>query len=349
MQQIDRDDSKKHLSVRAFLLVLGVCVALTASTFNYVFATCKEIVVKEDDKVINVKTYKKTVEQVLKEQGIVVQPYDELQPIPNTKLEKNTEITIKRAVPVTIACDGGEVQLMTCKKTLQEVLEQASIQLNEKDIVNYSLTDQIVNGMKVAVTRVQEDLVTIQERIPFNTVNKPNDTMEKGQKKLVKQGTEGLTEKQFSVVLHDGKEISRELVNENTVAQPQDQVFEYGTIAVAMTSRGETFRYNKVMDMRASAYDLSYQSCKKNPGDPSYGITASGMKARKGVVAVDPRVIPLGSRLYIEGVDGSWAYGYAIAGDTGSAIKGNAIDLFFDDHTYAKKFGRKKVKVYVIK
>ena len=72
------------------------------------------------------------------------------------------------------------------------------------------------------------------------------------------------------------------------------------------------------------------------------------MKAQYGVVAVDPSVIPLGTKLYIEAVDGSWTYGYAVAGDTGGAIKGNRIDLFFNSNAEAMSFGRRQAKVYVL-
>jgi 3D (Asp-Asp-Asp) domain-containing protein len=72
------------------------------------------------------------------------------------------------------------------------------------------------------------------------------------------------------------------------------------------------------------------------------GRTATGMPARYGVVAVDPRVIPLGSRLYIQG------YGTAIAADTGGAIRGNRIDLCMDSYRSAIDFGRQPVKVYVL-
>ena len=100
--------------------------------------------------------------------------------------------------------------------------------------------------------------------------------------------------------------------------------------------------------MNSSAYDLSFESCGKNPGDRGYGITASGMKAARGIVAVDPRVIPLGTKLYIESLDGSADYGYAIAGDTGGAIKGNRVDLFMDTKAEALQWGRRSVKVYIL-
>ncbi|MBR4030800.1 MAG: 3D domain-containing protein, partial [Clostridia bacterium] len=79
-----------------------------------------------------------------------------------------------------------------------------------------------------------------------------------------------------------------------------------------------------------------------------YGITASGMRAQVGVVAVDRRVIPLGTKLYIEAVDGSWVYGNAIAGDTGGAIKGNRVDLFFDTTAECLQFGRRAARVYIL-
>ena len=72
------------------------------------------------------------------------------------------------------------------------------------------------------------------------------------------------------------------------------------------------------------------------------------MRARYGVIAVDPRVIPLGTQLYIEAVDGSWTYGYAVAGDTGGAIKGARIDLFYDSHAQAISFGRRAARVYIL-
>ncbi|HCO18721.1 MAG TPA: hypothetical protein DIT39_03815, partial [Tissierellales bacterium] len=96
------------------------------------------------------------------------------------------------------------------------------------------------------------------------------------------------------------------------------------------------------------AYDLSYTSTGKRPGDRYYGITATGTRARPGTVAVDPRVIPLGTKLYIQSLDGTKDYGFAIAEDVGGAIKGEKIDLFFNSATDVRYFGRRDVKVYIL-
>lgn len=86
----------------------------------------------------------------------------------------------------------------------------------------------------------------------------------------------------------------------------------------------------------------AYCACKRCCGRRANGYTSTGMRARYGIVAVDPRVIPLYSRLFIPG------YGYAVAGDTGSAIKGMRIDLFFPSHQKARAFGKRRVKVYIL-
>ena len=113
------------------------------------------------------------------------------------------------------------------------------------------------------------------------------------------------------------------------------------------TSRNGNLAYSRVITLNATAYDAS--TCGKSPSHPLYGITATGAKATYGIVAVDPKVIPLGTRLYIETTDGSFIYGTAVAADTGGAIKGNRIDLCFNSRKEARNFGRRQVKVYILK
>ncbi|MDK2801547.1 MAG: hypothetical protein PWP27_822 [Clostridiales bacterium] len=339
---------KTNLSVRTLFLILTIVVSLIASTFNTVIANTKEISLIDEDVVTYAKTLKSTVGEFLKEQGVELYDGDDIQPSLDTELGKHQKIIIERAVPVTVLVDGNEIHIRTYKDTVKDVLEQANIQLNEKDKINYNLADQIVNEMKINIVRVTEQIETVTEKIPFKVVSRANERMDKGKNKIVQEGIEGVREKKFAVVMNDGKEVSRELISDKVISPPVDQIKEYGTVAVHKTSRGETFRYKKVLNMRATAYDLTYESCGKNPGDPGYGITYTGMKARRGVVAVDPKTIPLYSRLYIEAADGSWTYGYAVAGDIGGAVKGNIIDLFYDDPTFVKTFGVKKVKVYIL-
>lgn len=110
--------------------------------------------------------------------------------------------------------------------------------------------------------------------------------------------------------------------------------------------------YVSVVEASATAYCLCKKCCGKSPDHPYYGYTHSGIKIEQGsgikVIAVDPKVIPLKSKVYVEGLNGAWDYGHAIAADTGSAIKELKIDLYMDTHEEALEWGRRRVKVYVL-
>ena len=121
-----------------------------------------------------------------------------------------------------------------------------------------------------------------------------------------------------------------------------------GTLNTYTPSRGSKVIYTNALRLRATAYTADYASTGKSPGDSGFGVTASGTVAKRNgssysSVAVDPRVIPLGTKLYIEG------YGYAIAEDTGGAIKGNSIDLFYNSSSEVDNWGVRWVNVYVVK
>jgi 3D (Asp-Asp-Asp) domain-containing protein len=100
------------------------------------------------------------------------------------------------------------------------------------------------------------------------------------------------------------------------------------------------------VEVMATGYYAGVESTGKKPGHPQYGITYSGVKVRKGIlstIAADPKVFPLGTILYIPG------YGYGIVADTGSAIKGKKIDLYYESKAQIyKEWGKRKVHVRVV-
>lgn len=118
---------------------------------------------------------------------------------------------------------------------------------------------------------------------------------------------------------------------------------------VLETADGEVIEYSQVMQLEATAYCPCYSCCGKHPGNKWYNVTATGTTAKVGTIAVDPQVIPLGTKVYIEGLNGAKNYGYAVAEDTGGAIKGNIIDLYFNTHGETVIWGRQQVKVYILK
>jgi 3D (Asp-Asp-Asp) domain-containing protein len=195
---------------------------------------------------------------------------------------------------------------------------------------------------------VKEEILSEEIPIPYKTINNDNPKLKHGLKRSVREGSEGKKEKIYKVVKEDGKEVRRTLVKESVALNPVDKVVEHGTMLSHKTSRGDFLRYDKVLNMRATAYTASFADTGKHPGHPEFGITYTGVKARKGIIAVDPRVIPLGTKVYVEVAGDIPDYGYAVAADIGSAIKGDLIDLYFDSQSFVNKWGCKRVKVYIL-
>ncbi|MCR4693598.1 MAG: G5 domain-containing protein, partial [Firmicutes bacterium] len=161
------------------------------------------------------------------------------------------------------------------------------------------------------------------------------------------KGQNGLKRATYNITTENGIEIRRELVSAVTVKNPVAQVVAVGTgekksakgQKVVAANAGATLSYLKKITVTATAYT-----------DHSGNKTASGRMPQYGVIAVDPKVIPLGTRLYVESTDDgkSWTYGYCVAGDTGGAIKGNKIDLFYNTEGECVRFGRRTAIVYVL-
>ena len=187
--------------------------------------------------------------------------------------------------------------------------------------------------------------ITESEDIAYNTVKKLNSGLDAGTIVTIQEGETGRAVRTVKVKYVDGEEVSREITNEEVVKQPVDKVVEYGSKNATANSPASTgaLNYKYVIECSATAYDLSPE---ENGGYG--GMTATGVPLDKGVIAVDPRVIPLGSRVYVEALDGSWSYGYAVAADTGGAIKGNRVDLCYRTRSECIQFGRRKCRVYVL-
>ncbi len=345
--------------IRAALLIAASVTVLTTSTLLSIKTVS---VTDENGNSFTAKTICRSVGAFIRNQGIVLGEFDMVSPPPGASISKNQAISIARAFPLEVNIAGEIITAHTVSRTVAEVLETNGIILSEMDIVNPSLDSVVNKETKINVTKVTTDMIAVTEEIPFETVSTPNSSLARGKTKIITAGVNGSKEVMYNVTYHNGTEQSREVAGERIISEPVNQVQEYGTQYYQVASRGgrvvrseakvdnpaEQLSYSQVITCNASAYDLSYESCGKRPGDPYYGITASGMAAARGVIAVDPRVIPMGSKLYIESTDSYPDYGFAVAGDKGGAIKGNRVDLFMDSRSEALRFGRRKVKVYIL-
>lgn len=177
-------------------------------------------------------------------------------------------------------------------------------------------------------TKIETRTVEVPVEVQYERV----DTLPKGEEKVLQEGTVGLDEVEEEIHYKQGDVIDTKELQRKTITPMQPKVVQVGTREVEVSRSYD--RVREVITMEATAYLPT-----DGGGD---GITATGIRARHGVVAVDPNVIPLGTRVYIPG------YGEAIAADTGGDIVGNRIDVVLEDYGSAMQFGRRIVDVYIL-
>lgn len=239
-------------------------------------------------------------------------------------------------VSVSVKCDGIVRETRTAHSTVGSVLEDLDIELGPLDVVTPATYER--PSKYITVVRVRETLEETLKPVRFETEKTFSRLLRPGQVKQTRAGVNGEKAVRYRVRYENGKEVKRTVLDSVMRTQPINKIVSIGYEG-RYSSRSGNYRTERIISMSASAYDPGPRSC----GKYATGRTSCGLRAGKGVVAVDPRVISLGSRLYIEG------YGFAIAGDVGGAIKGNKIDLGFNTYREAINFGRKKVVVHILR
>lgn len=320
--------------------VIALCL-ITATSFVY-STMKKDIVITDFDGQKKISTFKNTVADVLEENNIEIKPYDKINLALTTELSDGLSISIQRAKMVTINADEKDTCIFSTAGTVGNVLKESGITLGEKDRIEPASNTAVTNAMTVQVIRVKEENVNEKVKLAFTNEVRKNDKLEKGLVKVVQKGKDGLKQVTTKITYENGKEVARAVTGENVITPAVNGIVEEGTKSTLVTSRGTTISFDRAIKMVATGYDAGVESCGKTTDDKEYGITYTGIRVRPGIAAVDPRVIPLGTWLYIEG------FGEVLAADKGSAIKGNRIDLYFESRQDALHFGKKTLKVYVL-
>ncbi|WP_235848308.1 G5 and 3D domain-containing protein [Litchfieldia alkalitelluris] len=280
-----------------------------------------------------------TVNDLLEFKEIDINEHDVVTPNLETEIATGLEINIEKAFELTLNVGGKKQQVWSTSTTVADFLKNQNITLGKLDRVEPEVDQEIVKDSIVNVIRVEKVTDVVEEPVSYAVVTKKDDTLEKGREKIVNAGKEGKIAKHYEVILENGKEVSRELLETKTVSESINRIVAVGTKVVQQkqVSRGND-SVAKEFYVSSTAYTAYCSGCS--------GITSTGINLKANpnmkVIAVDPSVIPLGTKVYVEG------YGYAIAGDTGSSIRGNKIDVFFPEKSQAYRWGSKKVKIKIL-
>lgn len=336
------------------------------SGMTIVYKTAKEVIVNVNGEKDTYYTTLDTIEDFLLDHNLKPSKHDELSHELSDQIEEGMQIDIAKAFEVPVVNGGTEKTYWATGGTVKEFLNDHDITYNEKnnDKLNVKLNDDIDEETKIKIVRVEKEKKEVEETVPFEVETREDDSLEKGEEKVLTEGEEGLVVKVFEMTHEDGELTEEELIETEVKKESQNKVVAVGTkekeeesevAAVASQSSTEKSKAEsksssesessdaepsggKTITMTASAYTANCSGCS---GHTSTGIDLNANPDQK-VVAVDPNVISLGTKVWVEG------YGEAVAGDTGGAIQGNRIDLHFPTEEDALAFGQKTVTVKIL-
>lgn len=224
---------------------------------------------------------------------------------------------------ITVQIDHSVAPFSTREDTVGAALKKAGFKVNELDIIEPSIETKLKDDLYVHVQRVRIVEETEEEATDFKTVEEEDSSMKKGETKTTQEGKQGKDKVTYAVTYTAGKETDRKEIDRETIEKPTDRIVHVGMIETI-----DGFAYTRKETFQATAYTGG-------------GRTASGTRARVGEIAVDPRVIPLGTTVYVEG------FGLRTAEDTGGAVKGHIIDIYMSTRSECILWGRRNVTVYL--
>lgn len=330
----------RNLVITCLIISLGII--LTYAKFE------KKILILDTEQTYHIKTFKGDMEDLFASCGIELSPSDRVIPSVDVALKDGMEIQVVRSFPVNIIIGNDLIEYHTTLLKVRDILDEADIKINALDKVYPSLDDHIKGDRKIELVQVEKKVIDHSSPVAYNVKMRRTEHLKSGVVEEEASGLLGKASETVEILVENGYVTSREVKDWHYVSEAQSASLSKGKEKFLVLADGTPYRYLKVMDMTATAYDLSYASCGKYSDHPQYGITYSGTRARPGVVAVDPSTIKLKSKLYVESLDRMQDYGFSLAEDTGSAIQSNRIDLFMNNHSQAMRYGIRRVRVYVL-
>lgn len=252
---------------------------------------------------------------------------------------------------ITVHYHGQTMKTSGNGETAGELLNRLGLELSGEDMVSCGLGTVTYDGMVITVDRVVTRREQSSAAIPHEIRHCTDETLPEGTRQVLLEGTDGELLRTSEVTYRNGVESGRILLSETMTKQPVAEIVGVGTARRAQAMpriedgriflpTGEVLTYTKTAAVRATAYTQTDPGCD--------WLTATGTQVRRGAVAVDPRFIPYGTRMFIMTPTGSYIYGIAVAEDCGGDIKGDRMDLYLPTYEECREFGRRVCTVYFL-
>ncbi len=345
---------------RLFGLVL--VAVLTAAAALPLFGMVRTVRITDGETTRTLRTVERDALRVLTLANI---PYHQNDVLHACEQGGTLAISIDRACPVTVTVGDRSRKVALQPGTVADALAAAGVTLDEYDLVNYALDEPLTKDMYIDVVDINYLTETVTEPIPYATKTVYSDGYVKGETMTLagKAGSKSVTYRKTVV---NGEITKAEVLSETVLTAAVDAKTIIGTRqtssdkAMAATSAAvqtvSTLEPDAPIPLDADGYPLYYkkhitaQATAYTYVTGARNICSTGVKAQPGYIAVNPKVIPYGTKMYIRTADGRFLYGYAVAADTGgfARTRPNNVDLFFPTYQDCVQFGRRDVEIFIL-
>ena len=342
---------RRTLLIRAYVALLSLILVLSLSALLSQTAFATTYVISDGDRVVTYTTFATDPEEVLDRAGL---PLEEHDTYTTETVDGGAAITINRAQNVTVHYRGQMQKVASLGETVGQLLHRLGLELTEADVVSHGMEEEIRDEMVLTVKQVLTRRETFSSVVTHETQYRTDPELPAGEEKILVSGRDGELLRTADITYVNGQETRRVILSESMLRQPVAEVIAVGSgeeepadadmpvigDGYIILPTGEVLTYTHTDTVRATAYTHTDEGCDM--------VTSTGSTVRWGTVAVDPRYIPYGTRMFIMASDGSYIYGVATAEDCGGDIKGDRMDLYMPTYEQCREFGRRRCTLYFL-
>ena len=333
--------------VSAYRTIASVALLGVGTVLLVAVASCciQRVVINDDGNRRTVFTVSHSVEHILSDAGIALMADDEVDVTLN---DTEKRIDIQRAFDVSITLDNRDTTVVRMiAGTVADALELAGMSTITHKVIDRKSDEVLTDTTALHVEKLLYTDRTLTEVIPFDVIEHYSDEVFAGKKVVTQEGADGQRTTVYRDYLQNGTVSHTQVLSDTITTSPVNKIITIGTgpmskapEGVLLDEKGMPINYKKVINGTATAYTTK-------PGEPH--LTSLGDEPEIGTIAVNPKVIPYGTKLFVVSL-GGYVYGYGVAGDTGGALMKNqvTVDLYMNNRKDCYEFGRRPVKIYVL-
>jgi len=348
-----RSKKRRFRIFHIYFIILTLILALALTGLLAQTAFAKTYVITDGDRVVTYTSFATDPARVLGQAGVQLNRFDSFTTESGGSVDT---ITVCRAAEVTVHYHGKIMQTTSQNETAGELLSRLELDVSGEDVLSHDLDTRVSQGLELRVDRMVTEQACYTAVIPREVIHRTDSTLPKGTEQVIVPGEDGEKLCTARITYVNGEETEREVLSEKVTRTPVAKIVAVGTgeepAAVdpyqlpvigdgyILLSTGELLTYTRKDTVQATAYTHTDYGCDL--------VTATQTTVHRGTVAVDPRYIPYGTRMFIVSNDGSYVYGLAVAEDCGGDIKGDRMDLYLPTYQECIEFGRRRCTVYFL-